>query len=198
MTSIGLLDLVTHARCISIGATVLMSFNQADPMAYDGQPSTRRHRPLLAHQGGWDEILLVVGPIVADRRPAVDGQAPGRPRRRASRPTPSRRRRPTDDAVLSQRSTRSMSAPTAREPADEVVVAAVDVVRRPLIVVSPSAASPATTIAAPARMSWARTGAPDSRRHAAHDGVVAVGADVGAEAHAAPRRSGSGRGRGSR
>ncbi len=32
----------------------------------------------------------------------------------------------------------------------------------PEIVVSPSAASPATTIAAPARMSWARTGAPES------------------------------------
>ena len=34
--------------------------------------------------------------------------------------------------------------------------------RTPLITVSPSAASPATTIAAPARMSWARTGALDS------------------------------------
>ena len=49
------------------------------------------------------------------------------------------------------------------------------------MMVSPSAARPATTSAAPARMSCARTGAPDSRRHAADDGVVAVGADVGAE-----------------
>lgn len=27
-------------------------------------PNRLRFRPMLAHQGGWDEILLVAGPIV--------------------------------------------------------------------------------------------------------------------------------------
>ena len=48
-------------------------------------------------------------------------------------------------------------------------------------VVVPCAASPASTSAAPARMSCATTGAPDSTRLAADHGVVTVGAQVGAE-----------------
>ena len=47
--------------------------------------------------------------------------------------------------------------------------------------VVPSAASPASTSAAPARMSCARTGAPESRSRPADHRVVAVGAHVGAE-----------------
>ena len=50
-----------------------------------------------------------------------------------------------------------------------------------LTCVTPSATRPARISPAPARMSLARTGAPESRAHAADDGVVPVGAHVGAE-----------------
>ena len=104
---------------------------------------------VLAHQGGWDEMLLVAGPIVVvagllwlarrrvteRRRHGDRDQSDATRAARASevgerpliRRTPaSTARELTTPAVRRVR----MSAPTLREAADEVVVAAVDVVRR--------------------------------------------------------------------
>ena len=68
----------------------------------------------------------------------------------------------------------------------------------PLTVVTPSATRPATTSAAPARMSLASTGAPDSSVDAVDHDVVAVDARRRRRAGPAPGPCGSGPRRGSR
>ena len=77
---------------------------------------------LLAHQGGWDEMLLVGGADRVRRRPAVGGEEADEPRRTADRRpragcrTGARQRRARRPRRLSRPlggQTRSMSAPTA-------------------------------------------------------------------------------------
>ena len=158
-------------------------FNQATSVPWramvNAVAASAAFRALLAHQGGWDEILLVVG---ADR--VVVGCCWRWPAAGSTGPMPTGARTaspPTTPTSRRSGQTRSMSAPTAAQAADEVVVAAVDV---------GDAADHGLALGGQAGDDHRRAGAdvvgPHRRArqagHAAHDGVVAVGADVGAEA----------------
>ncbi len=125
---------------------------------------------LFAHQGGWDEILLVARPDRGDRRllalatwstADVAGRQPEAPAGQIPR-------------------TRSIDAPTAARRPDEVVVATVDVVHPAIdgLALGGEAGDHHRGAGADVVGAHGRT---RQAGNAAHDRMVAVGADVGAQ-----------------